>query len=337
MARGWGVSGNYHEYAYGPKFDGKGDLWLTLNIDLGDERLNDEFHWRGWAMKVTPSGKLMPMCAGMRSPSGLGANAAGDMFVTDQQGDWIGTCSLHHLREGVFFGHPRSLKSAGLPESPLQEIAKFDVPSGLAWPEALARVPRLSPPAVWFPYKKAGQSATDVVVDDSDGRFGPFAGQLFIGEFRLAAMHRVFLEKVAGEYQGAVFPFRAGFASGVFRMCFGGDGQMYVGLTNRGWSSVGQASYGLQRLTWTGKTPFEILRMHACPDGFELVFTQPVDAVAAAAIDAYSLSSYTYLLHKPYGSEEVLTRDLSIDSVRVAADRRSVRLKVAGLRDGFVH
>ncbi|MCA9086977.1 MAG: hypothetical protein KDA81_23230, partial [Planctomycetaceae bacterium] len=90
LARGWGVSGNYHEYAYGPKFDGRGDLWLTLNIDLGDERLNDEFHWRGWAMKVTPSGKLMPMCAGMRSPSGLGANAAGDMFVTDQQGDWIG-------------------------------------------------------------------------------------------------------------------------------------------------------------------------------------------------------------------------------------------------------
>ncbi len=34
-ARGWGVTGHYHEYAYGPKRDGNGDLWITLNIGLG--------------------------------------------------------------------------------------------------------------------------------------------------------------------------------------------------------------------------------------------------------------------------------------------------------------
>ncbi|HPA73088.1 MAG TPA: LysM domain-containing protein, partial [Spirochaetota bacterium] len=30
VAKGWGVSGNYHEYAYGPAFDAQGNLWLTL-------------------------------------------------------------------------------------------------------------------------------------------------------------------------------------------------------------------------------------------------------------------------------------------------------------------
>ena len=94
-----------------------------------------------------------------------------------------------------------------------------------------------------MPYHKAGESSTDVLLDDTAGKFGPFAGQLFVGDFRSALMTRVFLEKVGGEYQGAVFPFRHGFASAVVRMCFGQDGGMFVGLTNRGWTSVGAASY----------------------------------------------------------------------------------------------
>ena len=34
-AKGWGVSGNYHEYAYGPVFDPKGDMYITLNCSIG--------------------------------------------------------------------------------------------------------------------------------------------------------------------------------------------------------------------------------------------------------------------------------------------------------------
>ncbi|HRE80276.1 MAG TPA: hypothetical protein PLN52_04470 [Opitutaceae bacterium] len=34
-AKGWGVSGNYHEYAYGPAFDSEGNLWVTLNVTIG--------------------------------------------------------------------------------------------------------------------------------------------------------------------------------------------------------------------------------------------------------------------------------------------------------------
>lgn len=35
VAKGWGVTGHYHEYAYGPKVDGEGNLWITLNIGMG--------------------------------------------------------------------------------------------------------------------------------------------------------------------------------------------------------------------------------------------------------------------------------------------------------------
>ncbi|MEZ6079224.1 MAG: hypothetical protein R3C56_27210 [Pirellulaceae bacterium] len=195
----------------------------------------------------------------------------------------------------------------------------------------------MRPPAVWFPYKKAGQSATDILLDQSDGKFGPFAGQLFIGEFTQAAMNRVFLEKVDGEYQGACFPFRRGFASAVLRMAQGTDGSLFVGMTNRGWSSLGTSSYGLQRLVWTGKLPFEILEMRAKPDGFELQFTRPVDPNAASNPASYRLNSYTYLYQSTYGSDEIQTRELSIDRAVVAEDGLSVRFYTSGLRRYFVH
>ncbi len=347
VAKGWGVTGNYHEYAFGPKLDGDGNMWITLNIGMGlkgdmqkrtilNPTLNvRQGRWRGWGMKVTADGSMTPMCAGMRSPSGIGSNSAGDMFYTDQQGNWVATNSLHHMREGVFFHHAEALASMDLPGSPIRGIT--EVPNGIPLPEAVQQFRQLKPPAVWFPYKKMGQSTTDIMLDDSGGSFGPFAGQLFVGEFTQASMSRVFLEKVAGEYQGACFPFRSGFASAVLRMAQGIDGSMFVGLSNRGWSSLGTASYGLQRLVWTGRVPFEIKEMKATPDGFDLVFTKPIDPVTANAISSYSMNSYTYLYHSTYGSDEIQKKDLKLAIDRISTDGHVVSLKVEGLREMFVH
>jgi hypothetical protein len=115
------------------------------------------------------------------------------------------------------------------------------------------------------------------------------------------------------------------------------DGNVYVGLTNRGWSSLGSSPYGLQRLEWTGKTPFEIQEMRAKPDGFELLFTQPVDASSAAEVGSYGMTSYTYLYHSTYGSDEVLKKEPKIREAVVSDDRLRVHLKVDGLRELFVH
>ena len=347
VAKGWGVTGNYHEYAFGPKLDRDGNFWITLNLGLGlkgSQRQRVVTHrtlgfsqgrWRGWGVKLTPTGKLIPVCAGMRSPSGLGPNQAGDMFYTDQQGNWVPTNSLHHMREGAFFHNPEALASMDLPGSTLTGVRK--IPNGVPFPEAVQRFPQLRPPAVWFPYKKVGQSATDVVWDSTGGEFGPFSGQLFIGEFTLSSVNRVFLERVNGEYQGACFPFRQGLASAVLRMAFGVDGSMFAGLSNRGWSSVGPASYGLQRLVWTGKTPFEIKEMRARSDGFELEFTKPVDRATAQDLGSYALQSYTYMYHSQYGSDEILKRPLAIHSADLDRAGTTVRLVVSGLRELFVH
>lgn len=347
VAGGWGMTGHYHEYAYGPKRDGAGNLWITLNIGLGlrgaelNRTVTDpvlgyrQAAWRGWGLRLAPDGKLEPICAGMRSPAGLGANAQGDMFYTDQQGNWVATNSLHHLRRGAFYHHAESLASMSLPMSPLSGIRQ--IPDGVAYPTAIAKFRQMTPPAVWFPYKKMGQSTTDILLDSSDGKFGPFAGQLFIGEFTQASINRVFLEQVDGEYQGACFPFRSGMASAVLRLSQGSDGSLFAGLTNRGWSSLGTASYGLQRLVWTGKTPPEIREMRATPDGFELFFTQPMDRRSATDPNSYRMSSYTYQYQSAYGSDEIDTKELTIRSSVLSDDSMSVRLTVDDLRPLYVH
>lgn len=348
VSKGWGVSGHYHEFVFGPEKDANGDLWITLNIATnvkGQEQIDRSLYepslqvrqakWRGWGLRISKDGKLHPVCGGMRSPSGIGSNLAGDMFYTDQQGHWVSAGSLQHMREGVFFHHPESLASMNQPGSTIKGVRR--IPNGVPFPQAVAEFSELKPPAVWFPYKKMGQSATDIMVDRSGGKFGPFQGQLFVGEFTQASVNRVFLEKVGGEYQGACFPFRRGFASAVLRLCQASDGSVMSGLTNRGWSSLGTASYGLQRLVWTGKTPFEIQEMRATPTGFDLQFTKAVDPTTAKNVASYVLDSYTYRYHNNYGSDEIQKKRLRIRSAKLLPDGKTVRLTVEGLRAMFVH
>jgi hypothetical protein len=61
---------------------------------------------RGFGLRVSPDGTATPVVSGIRSPGGLGFNAAGDLFYTDNQGYWNGTCVLRQLRPGAFEGDP---------------------------------------------------------------------------------------------------------------------------------------------------------------------------------------------------------------------------------------
>ena len=65
--------------------------------------------YRGWVMQLTPDGKLHPFASGFRSPNGIGFDLNGNLFVTDNQSDWVPTGSLYHVRKDNFYGHPASL------------------------------------------------------------------------------------------------------------------------------------------------------------------------------------------------------------------------------------
>jgi len=300
----YGISGNYHEFAYGPVRDAGGDFFLTLN--LGFSPPMSEVAYRGCCVKVGRDGSLVPWAFGLRSPNGINFDPAGRLFFTDNQGEYIPVCKLQEVRRGEFYGH-----KASLPWMP--EVREGETPEVVQ-------------PAIWFPFSLA-RSAAEPVWDTTAGRFGPFAGQCFVAEVTNSLIVRCDLEEVKGRMQGACFNFRTGFQSGANRLAFAPDGSLLVGQTNRGWGSLGGQTHGLQRVVYTGRVPFEILSMNITPDGWLVKFTRPIGAQGASP-ERWFLESYTYHYWDTYGSPEIERRENKIESISLADDGLSARLVV---------
>ena len=336
----WGVSGDYHEFAFGPARDKQGNFFVTLNVGFGGGH-QSKAPWRGWCVKITPEGAMIPFATGLRSPNGLRFNPDGDLFYCDNQGEWVATNKMHHVREGDYFGHVAGLR--WIKQSPIAARFPETHPSGMLYdgqatkPGGPSGLPPHSPPCIWFPYSRMGQSVSEPIWDTTGGKFGPFAGQCFVGDQTTSNVMRVALEKVNGRYQGACFPFRSGGQCGINRLAFAPDGSLFLGQTNRGWGSLGGKPYGLQRLAWTGVTPFEIHSVKVTRTGFDLTFTQPVDPASEADRAAFGVQSFTYHYWSTYGSPEVDRRTEPIRGARVSADRRTVSLDVANLRRGRIY
>lgn len=332
------LSGNYHEYAYGPVFDENGDMLVTLNvawIRYGEGLTR----WHGWMLKIKPDGTFEPIATGLRSPAGFGLNTEGAILYAENQGDWVGSGRVTHLEKGDFAGNAGGLNWTNEPESPLK-LTKKDleaVDNGQPMHEAAKKIKSLKLPCVWFPHGLMGISTADILQDTTGGAFGVFAGQYFVADQGHSKVMRMTLEKVNGKYQGACYPFRDGWASGLLRLRWGVDGSMFGGMTSRGWPSTGKAEYALQRLVWTGKTPFEMKNVAARPDGFEVEFTLPVDKTTATNAANYALSSFTYKYHHNYGSPIINQGGCPVRGIIVSEDGLRVRLVVDSLREGYIH
>jgi len=330
----WELAGNYHEYSYGPLILPSDEMIVTLNLGW-EGRGVSLAKWGGWMLKVSEDGQVSPFATGMRSPAGFGLNAEGDIFYTDNQGDWVGSGRMTHLEKGDFAGHPEGLKWSQEPGSPIDlQMDIIDDSKGLTLYEYARDLPALKPPSVWFPHTIMGVSTSDISLIP-DG-FGLFRDQLLVGDQGHSKIMRVYQEKINGVYQGICFPFREGFASGVFRMTWGPDHSLYVGMTSRGWSSTGKASYGLQRLTNTGKTPFEMERVNIETDGFSITFTKPVDRMIGSDPASYQLTDFTYKYHHNYGSPAIHREDRTVYKVALSQDGMKARLFVEGIRAGYI-
>ncbi|NQY08135.1 MAG: auracyanin family protein [Flavobacteriales bacterium] len=333
----WPLSGNYHDYSYGPKILKNGDMIVTLNLGWENAGVSKAL-WRGWMLKITPEGEMTPIATGLRSPAGFGFNEDEDIFYTENQGDWVGSGRMTHLEVGDFSGNPAGLKWTDHPQSPLKlKPEDIDGESGLTLFEYAKDIPEFKIPAIWFPHGIQGVSTSDILLDNTKGKFGPFEGQMFIGDQGSSKIMRVALEKVNGVYQGVSFPFVEGFSSGVLRMIWSNDNSMFVGMTSRGWASTGGGNYGLQRLVWTGKTPFEMKTIKAQADGFVIEFTKPVNKELASKTSSYEIVSFNYKYQERYGSPIIEEEEAMIHMATVAEDGMSVKLMVHGMRLGYIH
>ena len=85
MCDWWRISGNYHEYNFGPSRAIDGSYWITTNKPFGGEPFG-RVDWRGYALRITPDGRAKPMCAGLRSPAGVPHGAVGGALLHRQPG-----------------------------------------------------------------------------------------------------------------------------------------------------------------------------------------------------------------------------------------------------------
>lgn len=323
LADGWEFHDNYHEYHFGPALDKAGNLYGTLNLShdkpgsFAMGAMGSTGGYRGWAYRVSTDGTFQPFAAGLRSPAGIGASPTGEIFYTDNQGDWVGTSKLHLLESDKFYGHPVSLRDH--PGYTVEEIKEMSL-------EALDALSE--DPVVWFPHVEVSNSPGNPEWDQTDGLFGPFSGQIFIGDQTQSNVFRVILEKVDGHYQGAVMNFIGGFQSGNIRTSFDKHGQLWVGQTTAGWAAEGPKPFGLQRVVWDGQTnPFELGTVSVRPKGFKITFTE---ALAEDSIlpSAFTAQEWHYKYSSNYGSPKEGLRDLPILAATLSPDQRSVNLEI---------
>ncbi|MEZ5915921.1 MAG: hypothetical protein R3C42_09910 [Parvularculaceae bacterium] len=327
----WGYA-NYHEYAFGSPPDPEGNMYVALGLS---ESYRSKALFRGWVIKVAPDGTSHPYASGLRSPGGIGFNETGALFYIESQGPWNSACSLKFVPEGGFMGHPASFN--WYPYAPERGPAPSAPESGSRIIIEKEKIPELVPYAVIFPYIRMGRSITGFTVDRTGGKFGPFANQIFLGDFTQSLLLRATTEQINGVWQGACYPFREGLSTGILNIQFTPQGHLLCGGTNRGWPVRGLKAFALQRLDWTGVMPFEIERISIRPNGFQVDFTKAVTPESGNDPASYQLGTFTHIYHAGYGGPEVDQTKPQVISATLSPNGRSAVLVLDTLTPGHVH
>jgi len=329
----WGFE-HYHEFAWGSPVQPDGSVYVALGLSAS---YHYRAPYRGFAFQITKDGKSIPIASGVRSAGGVGPNEHGVMFYVESQGPWNGSCSLKHLKPGGFMGHPICFDGYDLPLGKQLGDKPLEPKNQSRLYDEAKRIEQLVPYAVVFPYRRMGQSITAFRVDRSGGRFGPFQEQLFVGDYSLSIVMRATTELVEGVWQGACYPFREGLATGILATELSDKGYLITGGTNRGWPVRGNRKYLLQRLEWTGTTPFEVHSISARPTGFAVKFTKPVNPESAQDLSNYKLRTFCHKFQKFYGSPEVDETFPKATKAQLSEDGMTLTLTIAGLVEGHVH
>ena len=322
IASGFEFHDNYHEYHFGPVKDAKGYYHGTLNLDhkapgnLSFGVMGSLGGFRGWAYRVSPSGEFEPYAMGLRSPAGIGISPEGDIFYIDNQGDWVATSKMHLLQPDKFFGHPISLR-----DDPGFAVEEIRSGSEDYFDQFRDR------PVVWIPNVEVANSPGNPVWDTTEGKFGPFAGQIFVGDQTQSCVFRISLQKVNGAYQGMVVNFLDGFRSGAIRLCGDPFGAWGGGQTARGWNTKGGELFALEKVTWNGTVPFEIHDIKLTDTGFNISFTELVDQTQVN-LDTILVERYHYPYTREYGAPKTDLERVLVESAQLLVDGKTISLKV---------
>ena len=353
----FGMSGNYHEFAYGPARDAQGNLYIVLGVASngapmakeirgefskigkvdfagmstretwgknrgGAGRMYARVKWRGWVLKLSPDGKTMePFASGFRSPNGIGFDAAGRLLITDNQGDWRPTSPLYDVKKGGFYGHPASL--VWTPGWNGKDPMSIPVPE----------LDQLQQPAVgFFPQGELANSPTWPVVIPKGSFPESWTAQTLIGEMNQKNLVRVLEDSVDGTFQTALVPVFDGspLGMGSNRLAFTKDGSLYVGKTALSWAG----GKGFTCIKWNGKAFPALEKIKAQVDGFALRFSMPIDA---ATLSKLVVKRHTYDYHQAYGAPKKDETTLEVSGTTLSEDGMTLTIKIGALKEKYLH
>jgi len=336
IASGWGHTADYHDWVVGLPRDEAGHYYVAIPCQQ-DDRSPAAARLRGTVVKLVPRQPtpenprlfdIQQISGGHRFPMGMARSRNGDVFVTDNQGNYNPFNELNHVQPGVRFGF----------------INKLERRPGFS--------PSLTPPAIDIPHPWT-RSVNGICFLDTPrpvqralGRtvFGPFEGHLVGCEYDTRRLVRMTLEKIDDDYQGAVYPFSYDEPAegppflGPLVCAVAPDGDLYIGgIRDSGWGGANNVGEIVKMRMRRKRLPCGIAEVRATSSGFTIDFTTAVDPELAARHENYSVSSYTRFSTPAYGGDDQRRRNDPVTEARVSSDARRVTLKLTELRRGYAY
>jgi len=334
VASGWGHSTDYHGWVLGLPQDEEGNYYVVVT-----NRNGPPSQLRGRVLKLEKLAesesslreyRVKPLAMGLRFPVGIARSRSGELFVTDNQGQYNPYNELNHVVEGSHFGF---FNLSGMEETAeIQAMPRSGPAVGMPhpWVRSVNGICFLETPEELL--KKTGQPL-----------FGPFEGHLLGCECTTRQLVRISLQKVGGRIQGAAYPLTIAPSRGTNPLLrplvarVAPDGAILVGSVHDSAWGAGRNTGEVVKLRFHGDLPAGIAEMRVVDTGFELEFTKPVDRAKAADLKNYVLVSSRRVPTSAYGAAEVDSRTEKITSARVSEDARLVTLTLPELRTGFVY
>lgn len=292
------VTEHFHEFAMGLQTDTEGNFYYAKSARHAKPAIIPH---HGTLLKVTADGSETEIIAtGFRAANGVCLNPDGSFIVTDQEGHWNPKNRINWVKKGGFYGNMYGYHDV---------INEADS--------------AMEPPLCWIT-NAFDRSPGELMWVPEDAKWGALNGSLLNLSYGMGRIFVVPHEKLTdGRVQGGMVSIGHDFPTGVMRGRFHpGDGQLYsVGMF--AWAGNKNQDGGFYRIRHNGKPTYLPVGLEAKKDGMILRFTDPLDAVSAAA---FQVKAWGLQRTKNYGSPHIDERPLNITSAKLLEDGKSVSI-----------
>jgi mono/diheme cytochrome c family protein len=345
---GWGHTDDYHDWTVGLPRDEEGNYYVSIACQQ-DKRSLEAARMRGTVLRLVPRVPTSDnphrfaaevMSIGHRFPMGIARNQRGDLFTTDNQGNYKPFNQLNHVLWGADYGFINAVDRPQAAQRGTAEPAAIEIPH--PWTRSVNGICFLETPAARDRGKNRERGDHEKAL--SAGHFGPFEGHLIGCEYDTRRLIRMSLERIGDTYQGAAYPFslyepiEGPTFLGPLVCQVSPHGDLYVGcIRDSGWGGANNVG-GIVKMSIDRESiPPGVAEVRALATGFEIEFTQPVSPDRAREAGNYSVSSYRRVATPAYGGADRERRQERIQEVELDESGRRVRLRLESLRKGAVY